>query len=87
MVRLVLVLIACGFAPGIVSAQAQTFPSRPVTVIVTSAAGGVTDIVARGVSQQLSELWGQRVIVENRAGGGHTSVRRLSPRRPPTASR
>jgi tripartite-type tricarboxylate transporter receptor subunit TctC len=56
---------------GVEVTQAQTFPARPVTVIVTSAAGGVTDIVARGVSQRLSEIWGQRVIIENRAGGGH----------------
>jgi tripartite-type tricarboxylate transporter receptor subunit TctC len=71
MIKLSGVLIVWSCALNIVPAPAQTFPSRPVTVIVTSAAGGVTDIVARGVSQQLSELWGQRVIVENRAGGGH----------------
>ena len=71
MARLVGVLIACACALGMAPLHAQTFPSRPVTVVVTSAAGGVTDIIARAVSQQLSELWGQRVIIENRAGGGH----------------
>jgi len=53
------------------SAHAQSFPSRPVTIIVTAAPGGVTDVVARAVGQRLSEMWGQPVIVENKGGGGH----------------
>src|SRR5581483_4216849 len=52
-------------------ARAQTYPSRPVTVVVTAAAGGLTDLIARGVGQQLSELWGQSVIIENKGGAGH----------------
>lgn len=50
------------------SACAQAFPNRPVRVIVAFPAGGGTDIVARVVGQKLGELWGQQVIVENRAG-------------------
>jgi tripartite-type tricarboxylate transporter receptor subunit TctC len=53
------------------AAQAQTFPSRPVTVFVTAAAGGVTDVVARAVGQKLSEMWGQPVIIENKGGAAH----------------
>jgi len=52
-------------------AQAQTFPSRTVTMVVTAAAGGVTDVIARAVGQRLSEKWGQQVIIENKGGGAH----------------
>ena len=54
-------------APG-ANACAQAFPNRPVRIIVAFPAGGGTDIVARVVGQKLGELWGQQVIVENRAG-------------------
>lgn len=53
------------------TAQAQSFPSRTVTIIVTSAAGAATDVLTRAVAQRLSQKWGQSVVVENRGGGGH----------------
>ena len=63
-------------------AQAQTYPSRPITLVVTAAAGGVTDVVARAFGQKLSETWGQQVIVENKGGAAHvtgaTSVARAT---------
>jgi len=49
-------------------ARAQTFPSRPVRIIVGNTAGGSTDIVARLIGQRLSERLGQPFIVENRPG-------------------
>jgi tripartite-type tricarboxylate transporter receptor subunit TctC len=52
-------------------AQAQSFPNRNVTIIVTSAAGAATDVLTRAVAQRLSQKWGQSVVVENRGGGGH----------------
>jgi tripartite-type tricarboxylate transporter receptor subunit TctC len=52
-------------------AHAQSYPSKTVTIVVTAAAGGVTDIIARAVGARLSEKWGQQVVVENKGGGAH----------------
>jgi tripartite-type tricarboxylate transporter receptor subunit TctC len=52
-------------------ARAQTYPSRPVRLIVAAAAGGPTDIVARLLGQWLSERFHQQFLVENRSGGGN----------------
>ncbi|MEO7728323.1 MAG: tripartite tricarboxylate transporter substrate binding protein [Burkholderiales bacterium] len=50
-------------------AAAQSYPNRPVRIIVPYAAGGGTDLNARPVAQKLTERWGQSVVVENRSGG------------------
>jgi tripartite-type tricarboxylate transporter receptor subunit TctC len=52
------------------SAQAQDFPSRPITIMVGLAAGGITDITARLYADAVSKLTGQRVVVENKTGAG-----------------
>ena len=54
-------------------AWAQSYPSKPVKVIVPIAAGSGIDIVARAVSQRLSDNTGQPFVIENRAGGGTTT--------------
>ncbi len=55
-------------APGI--AAAQTYPDKPVRMVVAFGAGGTLDTLARIVSAKLSDMWKQQVVVENRAGAG-----------------
>ncbi len=63
-----LLLIAfCGAG----QAQTPAYPSRQVTLVVTSVPGGVTDVVGRALAQALSKDWGQQVIVENKGGAAH----------------
>src|SRR4051812_36126337 len=52
------------------SAQAQTFPSRPIRVVVGFAAGGNVDIPVRIVAAKLGDVLGTPVVVDNRAGAG-----------------
>src|SRR5437868_9307302 len=63
---LAIVLSAFAFS----GAQAQTWPTRPVTVIVPFAAGVTGDIVARGLVEHLSAALGQPFVVDNRSGAG-----------------
>ena len=63
-------LIAAGLGLGIFAAQAQTYPSRPVKVIVPFSAGGPLDVVARAVSDKLSASLKQPFVIENRVGAG-----------------
>ena len=66
------VAVALAILTGTAGAAAQSYPSRPITMIVPFAAGGVTDIVARIVSERMKTSLGQPVIVENVSGAGGT---------------
>jgi tripartite-type tricarboxylate transporter receptor subunit TctC len=74
-------LFAAGAAANPVWAQA--YPNRTVTIVVTSAAGGLTDVLTRAVGQRLSQLWSQPVVIENKGGAGHsfaaTAVKSATP--------
>ncbi|MET0866637.1 MAG: tripartite tricarboxylate transporter substrate-binding protein, partial [Pseudorhodoplanes sp.] len=64
-------------------AGAQTFPDRPITMIIPFAAGGPTDVLGRVVAQRMSEILGQQVVVENVGGaGGQTGARRVADAKP-----
>ena len=70
--RFLLIGLALCFAT---SAQAQGYPDRPIRVIAPFPAGGLADVLARAVGDEMSKSLGQPVIVENRAGaGGNTGA-------------
>jgi tripartite-type tricarboxylate transporter receptor subunit TctC len=52
------------------TAQAESWPTRPVKMVIPFSAGGTTDVVGRVLGQKLSDIWKQSVVVENRAGAG-----------------
>ena len=69
LLALMAALASLALAP-LAPAAAQDFPSRPVRFIVPYAAGGSGDLLARLLGNKLASLWGQQVVVDNRAGGG-----------------
>ena len=62
---------------------AQTFPIRPVRVVVPYPPGGPNDIVARIAAQRLPEIWQQTVVVDNRSGAGGNIGMELVAKSPP----
>jgi tripartite-type tricarboxylate transporter receptor subunit TctC len=65
-------VLACALALGAGAASAQSYPTRPVTIVVPFSAGGPTDTVTRLVSEVMSKDLGQQVVVENVGGAGGT---------------
>jgi tripartite-type tricarboxylate transporter receptor subunit TctC len=65
-------LALAAFGVATTSASAQSFPTRPVTLIVPWAAGGATDITIRTMAEAASKHLGQPIVIENKAGGGGT---------------
>jgi tripartite-type tricarboxylate transporter receptor subunit TctC len=65
--RAAICIFAIGFAA---SAQAATYPDKPIRLIVPFAAGGGVDVVARLVSQKYAEALGQQMVIDNRGGSG-----------------
>lgn len=61
---------------------AETYPLKPVRLLVPTAPGGGGDITAREIAPRLSDLWGQQVVIDNRAGSGGTLGMGLAARMP-----
>jgi tripartite-type tricarboxylate transporter receptor subunit TctC len=77
--RFLVVLLAAVAA----QAAAQGFPAKPVHVVISFTAGSATDIVGRVVAAKLSEIWGQPVVPENRAGAGGSIGSAIVAKAPP----
>jgi tripartite-type tricarboxylate transporter receptor subunit TctC len=75
----VFALSAAGIMPASI---AQTFPAKPVRMIVPFAPGGPNDTLARFVAQKLTDTWGQTVVIENRGGAGGTVGMEVAARQP-----
>lgn len=78
--RALLLAILCAIAT---NADAQSWPTRPVRVIVSLAAGGTPDILCRIIAERLSRALGQQFVVENRPGGGNVIGAQLAARAEP----
>ncbi len=66
----ILALLAAALALSCQATCAETYPARQITLIVPFAAGGSNDMVARVIGKKLSDVWGQPVVIDNRAGAG-----------------
>src|SRR2546430_6589164 len=63
--------VASVLLPAAAAGQEASYPTRPVTIIVPAAPGGVTDALARTLAQRFTEAWGQQAIVENKPGSNN----------------
>ena len=84
MQRSLLLAIAVALASGLpVTASAQTFPSKPIRIVVPFPAGGTSDILTRLIGSKMNEAWGQQVLADNRPGAngniGADMVARAAP--------
>ena len=67
---LVTLLAALAAGTSLPALAQEAWPTKPVRIVVPFAPGGSTDVIARMVGQRLGEMWGQPVVIENRAGAG-----------------
>lgn len=81
--RSVLAVAAAGLVAKPAILRAETWPSRPITLVMPFAAGGGTDLLARALAQDLGERLGQQVVVDNRAGAGGNIAATFVAKAPP----
>jgi tripartite-type tricarboxylate transporter receptor subunit TctC len=81
--RIKATLVIAALALGATAALAQSFPNRAVRIIVPYPAGGSVDNISRAVTPRLSAIWGQPVVIENRAGGATSIAADLVAKSPP----
>lgn len=77
------VIVVAFAAVGVAPAQSQSYPTRPVTIVVPLGAGGGSDLLARLVAQKLERRLGKPFVIENRPGGGTTLAASLVARANP----
>ncbi|HET9652807.1 MAG TPA: tripartite tricarboxylate transporter substrate binding protein [Usitatibacter sp.] len=70
--RLFLAALAALLLPAHAQESAEAYPAKPIRMIIPFAPGGGTDLTGRAIAQKLSEMWGQPVVVENKAGANGT---------------
>ena len=70
MLRLLSIAFAASMALAAAPAAAQSYPSKPIRILVGFSPGGGTDVMARLIGQKLTEAWNAQVVVENRPGAG-----------------
>jgi tripartite-type tricarboxylate transporter receptor subunit TctC len=75
-IRALLCVLAASLALAALPARAQTYPTRPVRVILPFAAGGIADITTRLIAEKLGDWLGQRMIVDNQPGAGGIAAAR-----------
>jgi tripartite-type tricarboxylate transporter receptor subunit TctC len=87
LVRFCLVATACAAAtafsaqPAATSA-AQSYPVRPIRIIVPGSAGSANDFTARAIAQRLTDAWGQQIVIDNRSGAGGIIAHELAAKAP-----
>ena len=76
-------VVAIGLALGAVDALAQTYPTKPIRIIVPFPPAGAADLLTRTIGQKLTAVWGQQIIVDNRPGAGGNLGVELAAKAPP----
>jgi tripartite-type tricarboxylate transporter receptor subunit TctC len=75
----------CSIVAAIGLVHAEDYPVRPITLVVSTAAGGGNDIMARVIGEAMSRTLGQQIVVENRPGAGGTTATRQIAKAAPSA--
>jgi tripartite-type tricarboxylate transporter receptor subunit TctC len=76
-------LVAFALFLAATAAQAQTYPSKTITIVVPASPGGVTDTLGRALAQRFSAAWGHQAVVENKAGGNNQIAAEYTAKSPP----